>query len=237
MTVEQTASTINTVTINVSGITDGARSTYIGISDGKMYEDDGWWLTLRDAKDHGYIFNYEVQSTASANGYIIVTMDDDYLDYKVIQFKVVHIKTDGTEETVIFPAVLGFEYERSKTKRRDSEIDITVKDMREINLFGACMYSCITGEYVWANTLDGVYSGDPIYADYLAEPVSRMLEVVGYFASLGSKLTAKDLLLLNDVVTYCVSDAEFKADWFNWVSHVINNCHLKLTETIEHEFD
>lgn len=229
MKVEQTQRTTNTVVINVSGITEGARSTYVGFSDTKINEYDSDWLTLQEAKDYGYISNFYVTSTASANGEILVTLADE--NYKVIQFKIVNI-TDDEDRIITLPTVLEFEYDGFQTKDVGSEIDITVRDMRELNLFASCICSCTTGEDSPCETLDDVYAGDPIYADYLATVSSNLQKALAY--TLASEcdienLTAADVQLLLRMSNDCVSGADFKADWFNTVSRVINNFNVSVS--------
>lgn len=233
MTVTQVGKDINGVTINVSGITEGDRQTYIWIPSTILNSNDGAWFTLSDARSQGYVSGFDVTDYEDNNGNITVWVYEEYYSqYKVIDLLVRNIKSSGNKDAKI-SATLDFEYEYSKTKKSGTEIDITPYDMNNINLFGWYIGSWIgLFEETYMYEFDKTYSGKKIYAEYLKLPVENIQQVA--ILMLGAEKldsgTYNEIRKnIKDIVNDCISGAEFKAEWFNDFVEAIRNFNLSIT--------
>lgn len=228
--VAQVDRTTNSITINVSGITEGSRRTSVWMPSGMLNSSSGKWYTLYDAKDNGYISDFYVVDYATANGDITITVSNKYLNkgYRVVDVKVENIDTAAGDKDIWLSTILDFEYENSFPKKSGSEIDITVDDMKELNLFGLYI------DY-WINGGDGIYhpletaqSGDEIEAVYLWQPAKNILDTAINCNNLGTNYD-KVWGYISGIVNKCVSGADFKALWFNDIVYAIRNFNLSYT--------
>lgn len=221
MTVKQVDREVNSVTINISGMTEGDRRTSVWMPD------NGEWFTLQEAKANGYISDFYVADLNDNNGDITVVMPYDYYkEYKVVDIKVENVNTQSGDSWVMLNAVLKFEYENSQTKSPGNDIDITVADMKAINLFGRYInYWLNVGDGLYYS-LEGVDVGDAIFADYLSRPAQNILDAAydnsGFLGTYYSAINRKT----SNIVDNCVSGADFKASFFNNIADAINSFNL-----------
>lgn len=224
MTVEQVGRTTNSVTINVSGITEGDRSTSVYIP--RKNE----WYTLHDAKENGYITDFYVANLVDNNGDITVVLNKNYNPFKLAYLKVENIKADGSADYITLPTILAFEYEGKFPKNTGDEIDITASDMLEINLFGSDIDANMgSGEGIYFTLSDMGGRGSAIYAEYLKLPAQNILNAAlkeqylqGYYYSVVTTFT-------NYILDNCKSGADFEATFFNDIYHAINDFNLSVT--------
>jgi hypothetical protein len=233
MTVYQYGRTKDSVTICVEGITEGARRTTVYIPYAPLNENGDRFYALDDAKLKGYINDFDTVSIDGvANGYITVTVTKEYLDYdiKCLQFKVENIETSYGDSWVILSAIFEFQYQNAKSKSEDTEIDITVKDMQEINLFGLYIKSWIAGGEAYYYPLEDVFSGDYIFAEYLNLPAQNMLTSIDYIITNGFGYANAKILqsFADDIAKNCVSGSDFAAYYFNNIASIINNLNLAI---------
>lgn len=230
MTVSQTGRTTNSVTITVSGITSGDRATYIWLPDLQS------WSTLWDAKSAGYVSDIEVVNLNNNNGDIKVILGSKYLNagYKCVDLKVENRSADTNElmQWIVLTTILEFKYDKSYPKYAGKDIDITVSDMREINLFGAYIGSWIgsvVGEYY---PFDGITTGDTIYHYYLKLPAQNISNAALKAYQKGN-LSSSLYDFVNEYTSYiindCVSGADFKALFFNGISYAINGFNISVS--------
>lgn len=226
MTVSQVGRTTNSVTINVSGITDGDRQTYVWIPV------VGEWYTIQKAKEHGFVYDFYVADYTSNNGDITVVISSEYLEYKVVALYVKNINTSTEDKSVQLNAILDFEYENSFPKLTGADIDITVFDMQEINDFGSFINSWIDGGDGEYYPLEGVSKGDSIYYDYLLMPSQHILNAA-YNQYCEDHLSVDDYDAITnhayDIILDCVSGSDFKAQYFNGILYAIRNFNLSVT--------
>lgn len=239
MTVEQVGRTTNSITINVGGITEGDRQTWV------WEPKTGEWYTLQAAEGYGYINGFDVANLDDNNGDITVYIPDEYADkYKVWAITVVNLvanKTDiGTLEEartdnawIYISTVIGFEYENEKYKKSGEKIDITVRDCLHLWYFGNYMsfWICENGEEIDYGILDCLYTsdtGDEIYADYLSAPARGILEAVEDSIDYVPNYVPV-FANVNDVVDRCKSGADFEAQFFEEMRVAINNFNMSIT--------
>ncbi|MBQ5851656.1 MAG: hypothetical protein IIW54_12730 [Lachnospiraceae bacterium] len=229
MTVKQVGRKKNSVTINVSGITDGDRQTSVWMPADVINSSTGMYFTLQDASRYGYITSFYVASLDDANGDIEIVVSDAYLNkgYRLLDVKVEIVKNKQVVSWLNINTILGFNYEKSATKVAGEEIDITVKDMRELNLFGyyMCLWMANPEERVLYHTLEGIQKGDVIYADYMTTPAANILTAL--YANIANFVGIN----FSGVVEYLVSahvrpgDA-FRAYAFNNIKSAINGFNI-----------
>ena len=169
VTLQQTGRTATSVSFSVSGIT-ADRQTYIWAVQRQE------WMTLPDAKSAGYVASY--YTFGGDNGTISVNFDVfSVQEYKVWQFVVCNTENGSiTETSDILNTVLKFEYDNALTKTAGNTIDITVDDMKRLNLFALYMRSWVLDEESQYYPLDGVAAGEDIDADYLVLPADNIRE-------------------------------------------------------------
>ncbi len=239
MTVKQVGRTTTSVTINVSGITEGNRQTYIWMPSTILNSSKGEWIPLGEAATLGYITAIETDFEAN-NGDITVELPKKYYkDFKVVQFEVHNVDTQSGDSGVFISTVLKFEFENNPDydKIPGEDIDITVNDLKTINKFGwnIAYWMCVdkNGNPTHDGLhypLDGVVSGDPIFAFYLSQPASNIAYAadfnIQYFRG-----TSYDAVYQNsyNVSKYCFSGADFKALYFNQIKDAINYFNLSVT--------
>lgn len=242
MTVTQVGRDINGVTINVSGITKGDRQTYIWIPESLLNTSVGKWFTLTEARDRRYVTGIYVADYNTNNGDITVWVSEEYYSkFKVIGLYVKNGINIDTPNEVIYSqtptlyTILDFQYENSKEKVQGAEIDITVSDMRGLNLFGIDVYAWIHPDpvddpdnYGWY-PLDDVIAGDEIYADYLRAPAKLICETAYKLKDYIEPNYSNSYIRIMDIVNNCVSGAEFKAEWFNDIVEAIRDFNLSIT--------
>lgn len=235
MTVQQSGATKNSVTIRISGITEGARETRLWVPF-SVGGDTSWeWCTLDDAISFGFIDDY-ILTGDLANGTIEIVVSRSYLsESKVLFVRVRNVEIlPETSETiekasVILSTVTGFEYDNDAYKQAGQPIDITLSDMRTINRFGSDIdYLVGSGEGTYY-PLDDVLDDADIFADYLRLPVENMFaaatENSWYLGENYSYIMTRANYLLNNVE----SGADFKAEYFNVVAEMINHFRLSFT--------
>jgi len=228
MTVTQTASTPSSVTITVEGMADSSsRQTYVWITDTIGIGD---WMTLTNAAQNGYI---TIQTDPYVNnGDIKIGIAKAYRDYKVWQFEVRELIDENEDyyNWVIISTILGFEYENANTKVSGEPIDITVEDLRQINLFGL---------YIdwWIGNVEGVYyplddvnSGDDVYWFYLADPAININNAAFKWSTeLGWRYSVV-ASSASDIADRCTwSDVPFEALFFNEMKWAINNFMMSVS--------
>ena len=150
---------------------------------------------------------------------------------KAVVLNVSNVKSDsGTKiKSTNFYAVLKFEYERSFPKYLGNEIDITVNDMKKINLFGLWIdYWIMRGEG-FHYTLDNVMSGDSIYYEYLWQPAQNILNAANSLDGLKGAYRTMVIDYTTPIVNNCVQGADFKALYFNGILYAINCFNLSVT--------
>lgn len=231
MTVSQVGRTKNSVTINVSGITQGDRQTYIWIP-GKLFNsDNGEWYTLQNAKNAGYISDFYVADLTANNGDITVYMSSSYLSagFRVVDFNVKNVNNPSGDSWIAVSTILKFEYNYSFPKYQGEEIDITITDMKEINLFGSYINSWVGGGTGWYWYLDGVMPGDNIYAYYLKDPAQNILNAAYNCSYLTGGYYTMVCDYTTPIVNNCVSGADFKALYFNGILYAINSFNLSVS--------
>lgn len=230
MTVAQVNRSTNSVTVNVSGITEGDRQTYVWITNTILDSTDGVWYSLQKAKNYGYISDFEVTDINANNGDITIYIPDKYAkEYKVWDIKVENINTSDGDFWIVLNTVLGFEYDNSFPKYAGDTIDITVNDMQQINLFGGYIDSWInSGDGIYY-PLDDVFEGDSVFAEYFVTPSQNIWntaynnrDLLGGYYNVVWNYTS-------DIVDNCVSGADFKALWFNGILYAINNFNMSYT--------
>lgn len=226
MTVSQVGRTTNSVTINISEITEGDRQTYIWIPDNFNDPFTGKPYTLSAAKNAGYI-DYYVPDETQNNGIIEVYPQNDYLERggKLLWLGVENINTSSGDTGRAGLATLGFEYERTSVKKRGADVDITVSDINEISCFVESYYRWVLIENISIEKLPEAYKGSPIYAHYLQTPASYLYNVVSRAEPLfnANGDGADSLEKVYEVKENCISEADFKAEWFNNIADVIGN--------------
>lgn len=226
MTVTQVGRTANSVTINVSGIDygTGSRQTLIYIP---KVED---WYSLSEAKALGLIDDYEVSAVDSANGDITVYFfQEDIETNKVWQFEIAHIKASGGYAFAYLNAVLGFYYDGASVKYSGNMIDITVDDMKSINLFGAYIGGWIGETDALYYPLEDVEKGDIINAEYVYQPAENILLTAQKRVNELGTAYADIYTDMNYVYDDCASGGDFKADYFNKLADAINNFNLTIS--------
>ena len=244
MTVSQVNRTTNSVTINVSGITQGNRQTYIWIPGDVLNSNNGKWYTLQKAKSYGYISGYDVVSYESNNGDIRIYVSDEYLEvgHRAVDVTVINLPDgyvssgvrdddiDNALTWIYLTFVLDFNYENSFPKLAGEEIDITVNDLREINLFGVDIYNFVmgstNGEYYPLSSAD---KGDKIKAEYLRLPAQNIWNTAYNKRELLGDYYMVVWNYTSDIIDNCVSGADFKALWFNGILYAIRNFNLSCT--------
>ena len=222
MTVEQVGRTTNSVTINVSGITEGDRQTWI------WEPKTGEWYTLQDAYQNGFIQGFDVADFADNNGDIKIYVSDEF-NGGVLITKVENLNTSTGNWDVLLSCVLGFEYENNSTKYAGDLIDITVRDMQIINIFGSDIDFFINDGDGTYYPLDGAESGDEIKGEYLSFPAQNI-----WNAAYNNRELLGDYYYVvwnytSDIMDNCVSGADFKALWFNGIKYAINNFNMSIT--------
>lgn len=229
MTVTQVGRTANSVTINVSGIDYGTGSRQTEIYIPKEKE----WYSLSDAKASGFIDDYEVSALDSANGDITVYFfQEDIETNKVWKFEIAHIKASGGYAFAYLNAVLGFYYEGTPVKYSGNMIDITVDDMKSINLFSAYMGGWIGETDALYYPLEDVEKGDIIAAEYVYQPAENILSAAENAESKPDCFIASYADIVTDmeyVYDDCASGEYFKADYFNKLADAINNFNLTIS--------
>ena len=233
MTIKQVGRTTNSVTINVSGITSHYRKTYIWIPGAILNASSGQWYPLQQAKDNGYISDFYATSVDGVNGDITIVIPNWYLQYKVVDLTVenVHANTGDVIASAYLETVLDFKYENSFPKAKGEDIDITVADMRELNLFGKYIDLWVNGGgggYLW-NDLNDEVSGDKIYAYYLRDPAGNMYDAAVACRSVLGASYGTIIGYLDDIVDECESGADFKASWFNNIVYAIRKFNFSIT--------
>ena len=231
MRVKQVDRSLNSVTINVSGITEGNRQTYIWMPSTVLNSTSGKWFTLGEASTNGYITKIETDYEDN-NGDITVYLPAKYYNkHKVVQLEVHNVDTSSGDSYIFLNAVLDFEYQNTKTKVAGTDVDITIPDMQGLNAFG---------QYIdlWTNSgehngkhypLDDIPPNDKIYAVYLQQPAINILDAA--FANrdyLGANYD-KIWGYLSTMTTKCVSGADFKATWFNQIADAIRSFNISYT--------
>ena len=227
LTVAQVGRSCNSITVRVSGITEGDRETSVYVPAA------GERLTLQQAKEYGFVSDFYVADLSANNGSITIEIADRYLSCKVIKVYVKNINTSTGDKTVLLPAVLDFEYENGFPKVTGGEIDITVLDMKEINLFGMYLDLWIGGsDETFYYTLDGVSKGDDIYYEYLALPAQNILNAA-FFAyndySMPSDNYDAVTVYATDIKEGCAAGADFKAQYFNDIMYAITRFNLSVS--------
>jgi hypothetical protein len=233
LTVTQVGRTTNSITINVSGITQGDRQTFVWIEySSKKYD----WFKLDVAYTKGYISDYtpKAADNPSSNGNITITFKNSYWPYKVAFIKVANVNTTAGDKEIQIKTVFKFEYDNSSTKYSGNDIDITVADMRRINLFGSDIDTLISGNKPEDGggsyyALTSVGSGDSIFADYLNLPAQHILNASIVEPDLIGESYSKVYSCARNVANNCVSGADFKAKFFNDIADAINNFNLTCT--------
>lgn len=231
MTVEQVGRTTNSVTINVSGMTTGDRQTYVWMPPDIINSSDGDWFTLQQAKANGYISDFYVTSYENNNGDITIELPYKYYkEYKTVDIKVLNVSGGTTLRGARIITVLGFNYEGTKSKRSGEDIDITVADMKAINKFGAYIGAWIGYDDGWHYYLDGVDTGDKIYAVYLSKPAEHILNAAinnSNYLTGGYYKYVYDCT--SDIVNNVKSGADFKASYFNNIYTAITAFNMSIT--------
>lgn len=228
MTVEQVGKKTNQVTIRISGITEGDRQTHIGIPKQILNPNADEWMTLSTAQTNGYITF--VTDLNANNGDITVTFNKKYLDLGVrrAKFKVANVNTEYGGEIWI-TTFLKFEYANTFPKVSGEDIDITVKDLREINLFSRDISVGIGGFEYGYYPLNGVSAGDSIFAEYLSAPANNLLTATDYCPYLPSAYYTIINNYTSNIIKNCKSGAYFKADYFNEMLYAINSFNLSVS--------
>lgn len=227
----QTDRTENSVTFSISGVT-GDRKTYVWMP---MMSTNGQWISLSDAYSLSYIKDFS--TTDDRNGEITVTFySEDAEEYKVWQFYVYnYVGSDVTDASEMLNTILYFDYDYSSTKYPGDTIDITVNDLRRINLFAMYIYAWI----IWEDEegcqyypLDDADSGYSILADYLVLPAQNIYNAANYLSSsyynyLSDRSYIKSIM--SDITDNCYSGSPFYAEYFNNIKYAINNFNLETT--------
>ncbi len=229
----QVGRTENSVTINVSGITDGDRQTYIWITNVILGTKDGSWMTLQQAKNNGYITEFYTADFDSNNGDITVVIADEYAwEYKVWDLLVENVNT--ANEPVYISTVLWFNYDNASTKMQGESIDITVSDCIRLWCFGNSLRLWIVGdgEGVDYSIIDRLYmaeKGDEIFADYIRTPAQGILSSIQNVSPAIFPNYAPCHANIQDVVNRCKSGAEFEAQFFEEIKVAINSFNISVT--------
>lgn len=220
VTLQQTGRTKTGVSFSVNGIT-GDRSTYIWIAQRQK------WLTLSDAKSAGYIASY--YTFGGDNGTISVNLDVlSVQEYKVWQFQV-HNVVDGTttESSGVLNTVLKFEYDNTQTKVAGNTLDVTVSDMKRLNLFALYIRSWILDEESQYYALENVAEGDDIHAVYLSICGSNILDAASSQTTSTLPNKSEIISLSSEISNNVESGAEAKAEYFNKIRDAINNFNMR----------
>lgn len=238
ITVEQVDRTYNSITMNVSGMLEGDRQTYILISPnvrgekdndyGNWTTDDWEWYTLPDAKAKGYISDYWVTDLGNNNGDIKVDIPNKFAEtHKVWRFAIFNLVDGDIVADITFNAVLEYDWDYTSKKVTGEPIDITRDDMIALNLAGVQLAW-------WAADLTGIYyysSSDidygEIYSEYLQLPAENIAngahEING---KLTSYLNVYGYVYSSTQVT---PGATFRAGYFNDIKNAINNFNMKVS--------
>lgn len=176
---QQQDKTPTSVTIQILGIT-GDRQTYIWVP---TLTQENKWMTLSDAYSSGRIAAYSVGGTE--NEEITVEMiPSDAERYKVWDFYVNDFTGNGTYTSDTLHTVLGFAFENAPEKETGEPIDITRKDLRDLNYIGRSIDIWInrgSGEpYYPFEEESGV---EPLYADYVSAPAEHIWNCANNFKS------------------------------------------------------
>ncbi|MBQ7718746.1 MAG: hypothetical protein IJT38_05545 [Clostridia bacterium] len=227
---QQTSRTQNSVTFSISGITND-RMTYVWMP---MMSSNGQWVSLSSAYSLGYVKSFS--TTSNTNGSITVEFyQSDANEYKVWQFYVANYSGgSATETSEMLNTILKFEYENTSTKHSGSSVDVTVDDLRQLNLFGVYIFDWIIYSEGGASyyPLKNASSGDPILAKYLVLPAQNIYNAANkltssYYNSLSNRTTIKNYL--SDIINNASSGSAFYADYFNNIKSAINNFNCKTT--------
>ena len=236
MTVSQVGRTTNSVTLNVSGITKGDRQTYIWIPNTISNTTSGWF-TLQNAKNSGYISDFYVADYSTNNGDITVSVPYKYYStLKNVGFRIKNGINIGTANETLYSSIdiytiLDFEYENSFPKYPGDDIDITVRDLQEINMFGRDIDMWFNdGYYSEYYKLNTVSTGDYIFAVYLWVPSRNILDAAINHPNLTGTYYNKVYNHLSNIVDNCVSGADFEAQFFNDIVYAIRNFNLSYTK-------
>lgn len=236
ITVEQVARSYNSITMNVSGMLEGDRQTFVLVSPdvrGDTSTDEWEWYTLQTAKANGYISDFYVTDLGNNNGDIEVTIPYQYAKtHKVWRFCVRNLVDGAVKADVVINTILGFEYDYTETKVTGEVIDITRNDMLQTNLFGTQIGS-------WAADLYTYYYADSdmgyteIDYDYLLLPAQNILNGAKTLYTAG---VLADYLFVYGYIystTQNVKSREpFKAQYFNGVKDAINNFNMKVSAKV-----
>lgn len=235
MKVEQTGRSENSITVTVSGMTEGDRQTYIWITDVVLGENDGALFTLAQAKSKGYIDGYDVTDFDDNNGDITVYFPDSYIQKCLLCTLIIRNIVGDSYTDMKIETVLAFVYENTIDKKPGEVIDVTVGDMRKINLFAAYIVKWI-GENAEASyyPLEDIEAGDEIKFKYLLLPAENILYACKVaFDKMTSLGAAAVLASSGYIVNYCKenhceSGVPFEAYMFTAIRNAINHFALSI---------
>lgn len=225
MRVTQTAKTINSITVTVEGMNSGDRQTYISLYPPYAA---GSYYTLSEAQQLGLI-TFEVANLVNNNGDIKIIFPDHYLtEHQVCKISVMNVFNGVPYNEVIIPCSVGFDFEKASLKVAGKEIDITVGDVKKINLFCNGLYSAYTNENpAYEYTFENITSGDYIYKEYLETPISNMLNCLMEYELTDSGFNAIRKLI--SVQNGLSESDSFKAEYFNNIKQAINEHYLTMS--------
>lgn len=226
MRVTQTAKTINSITITVEGIGGGDRQTSISLF--PNYE-TGSYYTLSEAQQLGYVTDYYASNVDYNNGNITIVFSDGYLaKHRVCKISVVNTYNGVPYGEVVLPCSVGFEFEKASTKVVGNEIDITVKDIVNINRFHNESCAANTKTYpAYDSSLENKMPGDYIYKEYLTLPINNLLNCIAEYGFTESAFDSiRTLININDELS---GSDSFKAEYFNNIKQAINGYYLTNT--------
>lgn len=230
MKVEQTGRSENSITVTVSGMTEGDRQTYIWIPDVVLGENEGALFTLAKAKSKGYIDGYDVTDFDNNNGDITVYFPDSYIQKCLLCTLIIRNIVGDSYTDMKIETVLAFVYENTISKQSGVAIDVTVEDMRKINLFAAYIDSWI-GENAEAAyyPLEDIEAGDEIESVFLHLPAENILHACDVAIDKMTSLGAAAVPAYSGyIVNHCESGAPFEAYMFNAIRNAINNFALSI---------
>jgi hypothetical protein len=234
ITLQQIDRTELSVTFSVSGITND-RATFIWIPDPLI--EGGGWLSLDPLKSTNiYDFIDSSYSTNPTNGDITVYLyPENVLLFPIWEFVVInYIGEEAGIQSEILDTIVKFDYENTNTKSIGNSIDITVADLRKINLIGSYIDSWINlGEGTYY-PLNGVTNGDRMFADYLLLPTQNIHDTATALTS--TKLPDRTFILawlhaiLNGAtgLPHLQSGEKVYATYFNNIKNAINNFNLSV---------
>ena len=179
-------------------------------------------------------------TTGGLNGTITINFNtEDTVENKIWPVYVENLDGDNNsiEGTDILYCILAFSWDNSATKVIGNNFDITVNDLKRLNLIAYTMFALIGSGtpksfYQFLND----HTGDSVYAVYITDAAFNIRHAIyaanGYgwlVDNYNQDFHTTSRAQLSAIITNAVTGSNIKAEYFNNLCYIINHVNLIAT--------